>query len=149
MEMSGFWKLKYVAQPSLIGQVEKGIEPPSDLVSACNLLGEVKTFQDDCLQVVFTFHSYFSIICELQIIEGKSSGQREQFSRENDLPSIRPEEHRRLQSKVNIGEAGSNRTQNASQQVEIGSHSFVPLGGSDDQSGTLYICTLVYKDISN
>ena len=29
MEMSGFWKLKYVAQPSLIGQVEKGIEPPS------------------------------------------------------------------------------------------------------------------------
>ena len=100
--MSGFWKLKYVAQPSLIGQVEKGIEPPSDLVSACNLLGEVKTFQDDCLQVVFTFHSYFSIICELQIIEGKSSGQREQFSRENDLPSIRPEEHRSLQSTVNV-----------------------------------------------
>jgi len=31
-------------------KVEKGIEPPSDLVSACNLLGEVKTFQDDCLQ---------------------------------------------------------------------------------------------------
>jgi len=31
-------------------KVEKGIEPPSDLVSACNLLGVVKTFQDDCLQ---------------------------------------------------------------------------------------------------
>merc|ERR1719342_687681 len=31
-------------------KVEKGLEPPSDLVSACNLLGEVKTFQDDCVQ---------------------------------------------------------------------------------------------------
>ena len=36
-----------------IAKVEKGIEPPSDLVSACNLLGVVKTFQDDCLQVGF------------------------------------------------------------------------------------------------
>jgi len=31
-------------------KVEKGIEPPSDLVSACNLLGEVKNFQDECVQ---------------------------------------------------------------------------------------------------
>ena len=37
---------------SLFDQVEKGIEPPSDLVSACNLLGEVKNFQDECVQVV-------------------------------------------------------------------------------------------------
>ena len=125
MEMSGFWKLKYVAQPSLIGQVEKGIEPPSDLVSACNLLGEVKTFQDDCLQVVFTFHSYFSIICELQIIEGKSSGQREQFSRENDLPSIRPEEHRSLQSKVNVGEIGHKMLPNRWRLVHTASSHWV------------------------
>ena len=53
MEMSGFWKHLIDTQPILLGQVEKGVEPPSDLVSACNLLGEVKTFQDDCLQVVF------------------------------------------------------------------------------------------------
>jgi len=31
-------------------KVEKGIEPPSDLVSACNLLGVVKNFQDECVQ---------------------------------------------------------------------------------------------------
>ena len=37
---------------SLFDQVEKGIEPPSDLVTACNLLGEVKNFQDECVQVV-------------------------------------------------------------------------------------------------
>ena len=36
----------------MFDQVEKGIEPPSDLVSACNLLGEVKNFQDECVQVV-------------------------------------------------------------------------------------------------
>ena len=42
--------------------------------------------------------------------EGKSSGQCKQFSRENDLPSIRPEEHRSLQNSVNIGKAGSNKT---------------------------------------
>jgi len=37
--------------PWLLGSEEKvtnGIDPPSDLVSACNLLGECKTFQDDC-----------------------------------------------------------------------------------------------------
>ena len=64
-----------------IGQVEKGLEPPSDLVSACNLLGEVKTFQDDCLQVVFhtspplgelyEFPSLRIHICELLIQRAK------------------------------------------------------------------------------
>lgn len=37
--------------PWLLNSEEKvthGIEPPADLVSACNLLGECKTFQDDC-----------------------------------------------------------------------------------------------------
>merc|ERR1719312_1567853 len=29
-------------------KVSQGIEPPADLVSACNLLGECKTFQDEC-----------------------------------------------------------------------------------------------------
>jgi len=29
-------------------KVTQGIEPPADLVSACNLLGECKTFQDEC-----------------------------------------------------------------------------------------------------
>lgn len=29
-------------------KVTQGIEPPADLVSACNLLGECKTFQDSC-----------------------------------------------------------------------------------------------------
>ena len=44
-----------------IDQVEKGVEPPSDLVSACNLLGEVKTFQDDCLQVCSAYFHSFTI----------------------------------------------------------------------------------------
>ena len=30
-------------------RVERGLEAPADLVSACSLLGDVKTFQDDCL----------------------------------------------------------------------------------------------------
>eukprot|EP00092_Neocalanus_flemingeri_P058371 GFUD01069552.1.p1 GENE.GFUD01069552.1~~GFUD01069552.1.p1 ORF type:complete len:581 (-),score=157.70 GFUD01069552.1:119-1861(-) len=37
--------------PWLLSSEEKvtnGIDPPADLVSACNLLGECKTFQDDC-----------------------------------------------------------------------------------------------------
>ena len=45
-----------------IDQVVKGIEPPSDLVSACNLLGEVKTFQDDCLQVCCAYFHSFTIM---------------------------------------------------------------------------------------
>ena len=32
--------------------MERGLAAPADLVSACTLLGEVKTFQDDCLKRV-------------------------------------------------------------------------------------------------
>jgi hypothetical protein len=32
--------------------VEKGLVPPTDLISACALLGEVKTTQDECLKKV-------------------------------------------------------------------------------------------------
>ena len=54
-----------------IDQVEKGIEPPSDLVSACNLLGEVKNFQDECVQVVAItiFSLKFSSVKKLILIE--------------------------------------------------------------------------------
>ena len=50
-----------------IDQVEKGIEPPSDLVSACNLLGEVKNFQDECVQVSYllinsTYYILISVV---------------------------------------------------------------------------------------
>ena len=45
-----------------IGQVEKGIEPPSDLVSACNLLGEVKNFQDECVQVFYLYYILTSVV---------------------------------------------------------------------------------------
>ena len=32
--------------------MERGLAAPADLVSACTLLGEVKTFQDDCVKRV-------------------------------------------------------------------------------------------------
>jgi len=33
-------------------RIDRGLEAPSDLVSACNLLGDVKTFQDDCVDKI-------------------------------------------------------------------------------------------------
>ena len=45
-----------------IDQVEKGIEPPSNLVSACNLLGEVKNFQDECVQVSYLHYILTSVV---------------------------------------------------------------------------------------
>ena len=41
--------------PWLLGAEEKvteGVSPPAELVSACNLLGDCKNFQDDCEQKI-------------------------------------------------------------------------------------------------
>ena len=71
----------------------RGEDLPGWLPSGC--ISHLSTIRR-IIWVSFPTHSYM----RASNTEGKSSRRCEQFSRENDLPPIRPEEHRSLQSTV-------------------------------------------------
>lgn len=105
--------------PWLLGAEEKvndGVVPPVELVSACNLLGDCKNFQDDC-------ETRIIVLDEANIAAGKMTNH--EYAENNIQVSRKAVNHFDLTAL----RSGDERT------VEHRPHSSSQLGGEDDQSG--------------